>query len=64
MQDAVPIRLGQEFAAYSRVIDRDIKRIRQTREDLYEVNMGATAVGIRIECGSYIIFCQHVTHIC
>lgn len=45
LQDAVPIRLGQEFEAYSRVIDRDIKRIKQSRENLYEVNMGATAVG-------------------
>jgi aspartate ammonia-lyase len=45
LQDAVPIRLGQEFEAYSRVIERDIKRIGRTREHLYEVNMGATAVG-------------------
>jgi aspartate ammonia-lyase len=45
LQDAVPIRLGQEFEAYSRVLERDIKRIGQTRQHLYEVNMGATAVG-------------------
>ncbi|MDQ0243398.1 aspartate ammonia-lyase [Bacillus fengqiuensis] len=45
LQDAVPIRLGQEFKAYSRVVERDIKRIGQTREHLYEINMGATAVG-------------------
>lgn len=45
LQDAVPIRLGQEFEAYSRVLERDIKRIKNTREHLYEVNMGATAVG-------------------
>ncbi|MED3825549.1 aspartate ammonia-lyase [Priestia flexa] len=45
LQDAVPIRLGQEFAAYSRVLERDIKRISQSRQHLYEVNMGATAVG-------------------
>lgn len=45
LQDAVPIRLGQEFEAYSRVIGRDIQRIRQTRPNLYDVNMGATAVG-------------------
>lgn len=45
LQDAVPIRLGQEFEAYSRVLGRDMKRIKQTREHLYEVNMGATAVG-------------------
>ena len=45
LQDAVPIRLGQEFEAYSRVIERDIQRIKQSQHHLYEVNMGATAVG-------------------
>ncbi|MCR8634329.1 aspartate ammonia-lyase [Paenibacillus radicis (ex Xue et al. 2023)] len=45
LQDAVPIRLGQEFEAYSRVLERDIKRITRTKEHLYEVNLGATAVG-------------------
>lgn len=45
LQDAVPIRLGQEFGAYSRVIERDIKRIKNTRENLFVVNLGATAVG-------------------
>ena len=40
-----PIRLGQEFEAYSRVLARDIKRISATRDHLHEVNMGATAVG-------------------
>ncbi|MED5247577.1 aspartate ammonia-lyase [Priestia sp. LL-8] len=45
LQDAVPIRLGQEFEAYSRVLERDLQRIKQSRQHLYEVNMGATAVG-------------------
>jgi aspartate ammonia-lyase len=45
LQDAVPIRLGQEFSAYARVAARDIKRISRTREHLYEINMGATAIG-------------------
>jgi aspartate ammonia-lyase len=45
LQDAVPIRLGQEFEAYSRVLTRDINRIKHTRGHLLEVNMGATAVG-------------------
>jgi len=45
LQDAVPIRLGQEFRAYTNVIERDIKRIEKAREGLLEVNMGATAVG-------------------
>jgi aspartate ammonia-lyase len=45
LQDAVPIRLGQEFEAYRRVVERDINRIKRTYEGLYEINMGATAVG-------------------
>jgi aspartate ammonia-lyase len=45
LQDAIPIRLGQEFNAYARPIRRDIARIKETLEDFYFVNMGATAVG-------------------
>lgn len=45
LQDAVPIRLGQEFKAYESVLLRDIKRISRLREALVEVNLGATAVG-------------------
>jgi len=45
LQDAVPIRLGQEFGAYAHAIGRDIRRIKAASETLYEVNMGATAVG-------------------
>ncbi|MBS1110835.1 MAG: aspA, partial [Anaeromyxobacteraceae bacterium] len=45
LQDAVPIRLGQEFGAYRRVIGRDIERIKLVGKQLLEVNMGATAVG-------------------
>ncbi|WP_248845135.1 lyase family protein, partial [Paenibacillus jilunlii] len=45
LQDAVPIRLGQAFAAYARMLDRDLVRIRQTKFLLYEINMGAPAVG-------------------
>lgn len=45
LQDAVPVLLGQEFESYSRVVSRDIDRISLSRQHLYEVNMGATAVG-------------------
>ncbi|ARK29395.1 aspartate ammonia-lyase [Halalkalibacter krulwichiae] len=45
LQDAVPIRLGQEFGAYRRVLTRDFGRIKRSVDHLYEVNMGATAVG-------------------
>ncbi|MEM5632375.1 aspartate ammonia-lyase [Bacillus toyonensis] len=58
LQDAVPIRLGQEFEAYSRVLARDIKRIKQSRQHLYEVNMGATAVGTGLNANPTYI--EHV----
>lgn len=45
LQDAIPIRLGQEFRAYSSVIKRDIVRLENTKANLQYVNMGATAVG-------------------
>lgn len=45
LQDAVPIRLGQEFGAYARALKRDMQRLRTAMESLYEVNLGATAVG-------------------
>ncbi|MFA9555945.1 aspartate ammonia-lyase [Evansella sp. AB-rgal1] len=45
LQDAVPIRLGQEFGSYRRMLTRDLRRLKQSIDLLYEVNMGATAVG-------------------
>lgn len=45
LQDAVPIRLGQEFGAYAKAISRDIDRITKALDPLHEVNIGATAVG-------------------
>lgn len=48
MQDAVPIRLGQEFKVYSEVIKRDILRLEKTKEELKIVNMGGTAIGTGI----------------
>lgn len=45
LQDAVPIRLGQEFSAYAKVLSRDIRRVSNALENLYEINIGATAVG-------------------
>lgn len=45
MQDAVPIRLGQEFAAYALTLRRARERIAQAADGLLEQNIGATAVG-------------------
>lgn len=45
LQDAVPIRLGQEFKAYADSVKRDIRRIGESVDDLRVINLGATAVG-------------------
>lgn len=45
LQDAVPITMGQEFLAYAEVAGRAIRRIQNAAENLYSLNMGATAVG-------------------
>ena len=45
MQDAVPIRLGQEFKAYADAIRRDIGRIEKAVDEMRPVNMGGTAIG-------------------
>jgi aspartate ammonia-lyase len=65
LQDAVPILLSQEFEAYARVLRRDIKRIKATRENLYAVNMGATAVGTGLNADpEYIEICvKHLAEI-
>ncbi|HZG65031.1 MAG TPA: class II fumarate hydratase [Rubrobacteraceae bacterium] len=45
LQDATPIRLGQEFKGYAGQIQRGIERVQKAREDLAEVALGGTAVG-------------------
>lgn len=45
LQDAVPISLGQEFEAYANAIKRSKVRITTAMQNLYKINMGATAVG-------------------
>ncbi len=45
LQDAVPITMGQEFAAYASAVRRGARRIEDVLHRLYTINMGATAVG-------------------
>lgn len=45
LQDAIPISLGQEFRAYTKVLARDVKRFEKAIKDLSLVNLGGTAVG-------------------
>lgn len=45
LQDAVPMTLGQEFAAFATLLHEDARLIQQTRQLLLEINLGATAIG-------------------
>lgn len=45
LQDAVPITLGQEMAAYASAVRRARRRIEKSLDDVHVVNMGGTAVG-------------------
>ncbi|NUS47873.1 MAG: aspartate ammonia-lyase [Gemmatimonadaceae bacterium] len=45
LQDAMPIRLGQEFTAYAGSMDRNLRRIRETADYLRDLGIGGSAVG-------------------
>ena len=48
LQDAVPVRLGQEFGAYATAVNRGLLRIKESKKELYSVNLGGTAIGTGI----------------
>lgn len=50
LQDAVPIRLGQEFAAYASMMDHAVRRVEAVRPHLAELAIGGTAVGTGLNC--------------
>jgi fumarate hydratase, class II len=45
LQDATPVRLGQEFGGYARQIDLGIHRVKIAMDSLSELALGGTAVG-------------------
>jgi fumarate hydratase class II len=45
LQDAIPIRLGQEFSGYARQVKLSIKRVRAVKDSLSELALGGTALG-------------------
>jgi fumarate hydratase, class II len=45
LQDAVPLTVGQEFSGWVSLLDRDIKRLEQVLDGLYDLAIGGTAVG-------------------
>ncbi len=66
LQDAVPMRLGQEFHAYASAVKRDIARLKKVNEELHSLNMGATAIGSAIDGDPYYVtyICDNVSKVC
>jgi fumarate hydratase class II len=45
LQDATPLTVGQEFSGWVSLLDRDMKRINEALDGLYDLAIGGTAVG-------------------
>ena len=45
LQDATPLTFGQEMGGWASLLERDLKRVEQTLDGLYELAIGGTAVG-------------------
>src|SRR5919201_3138202 len=45
LQDAMPIRLGQEFAAYAESLERNLRRVHEAADYLRDLGIGGSAVG-------------------
>lgn len=56
LQDAVPIRLGQEFSAYAGVVCRDIRRLDRVQAEMRTVNLGGTAIGTAINAAPAYLY--------
>lgn len=48
LQDAVPMRLGQEFSGYAAMLSDNIVRLKHLLDDLYQLPIGGSAVGTGI----------------
>ncbi|MGE5647148.1 MAG: class II fumarate hydratase [Acidobacteriota bacterium] len=45
LQDAVPMRMGQEFGGYARQVEASVERIHCALDGIYELPLGGTAIG-------------------
>jgi aspartate ammonia-lyase len=65
LQDAVPMTVGQEFAAWSATVAEEVSRLAALRPLLMEINLGATAIGTGITAppGFADTVCRHLREI-
>ncbi|HEY1757358.1 MAG TPA: class II fumarate hydratase [Bryobacteraceae bacterium] len=52
LQDAVPIRFGQEFSGYARQVEACVERLTQALDGIYELPIGGTAAGTGLNAPS------------
>ena len=52
LQDATPLTVGQEFSGWASLLERDIHRLKQTLDGLYDLAIGGTAVGTGLNAPS------------
>src|SRR5689334_23394471 len=65
LQDAVPMTLGQEFAAFAHTMLEDVDRLTEAQALIREINMGATAIGTGITAtqGYAEAVCKHLSRV-
>ena len=56
LMDAVPMTLGQEFAAWAQAVQRDWWRLSKCEERLRQVNLGGTAIGTGLNADRRYVF--------
>jgi len=65
LQDAVPMTLGQEFAAYAKSLEQEVRGLETASLGLLEVNMGGTAIGTGLNApagyADYVV--KHLAHL-
>ncbi len=63
LQDAMPIRLGQEFMAYAGTMQRNLERTRQAAHWLHDVGIGGSAVGtgVNVEPAYPALMVKHLS---
>lgn len=66
LQDAVPMTLGQEFAAWSQTLSEDEGRLQEMIPLLSEINLGGTAIGTKLNTpdGYSQLVCEILSEIC
>ncbi len=66
LQDAVPMALGQSFAAWAATLEEEVRRLKENADLFLEINMGATAIGTGINapdgyCNTVLAYLKEIT---